>query len=154
MPNKKLSRRDAFKILGATLGATVLANLPSKWSKPEVISGVLPAHAQATCGPLTFLGSGSIVNVGQNGTYAPSVTISSPTANISLNLSASSISGGAISPVVGPIGTYLTNAGGTATAAPAIPYSFGILDGTITFTWSFVNASDGCDIQDIQLSYT
>lgn len=51
-PKKKLSRRDAFKILGATLGATVLANLPSKWSKPEVVSGVLPAHAQSTSAPV------------------------------------------------------------------------------------------------------
>ena len=49
--SKKLSRRDAFKILGATLGATVLANLPSKWSKPELVSGVLPAHAQSTSTP-------------------------------------------------------------------------------------------------------
>lgn len=49
--NKKLSRRDAFKVLGAALGATVLANLPSKWSKPEVVSGVLPVHAQSTTAP-------------------------------------------------------------------------------------------------------
>ena len=49
--NKKISRRDAFKVLGATLGATVLANLPSKWSKPEVVRGVLPAHAQSTSAP-------------------------------------------------------------------------------------------------------
>ena len=46
---KKLSRRDAIKLLGAAAGATVLANLPSKWSKPELASGVLPAHAQTSC---------------------------------------------------------------------------------------------------------
>ena len=50
--NKKLSRRDAIKLLGATAGATVLANLPSKWSKPEIVSGVLPAHAQSTGTPV------------------------------------------------------------------------------------------------------
>lgn len=45
---KKLSRRDALKILGAAAGATVLANLPSKWTKPELAAGVLPAHAQTS----------------------------------------------------------------------------------------------------------
>lgn len=45
---KKLSRRDAIKLLGAAAGATVLANLPSKWSKPELASGVIPAHAQTS----------------------------------------------------------------------------------------------------------
>jgi len=48
-PNKKLSRRDAIKLLGAAAGASVLANLPTKWSKPSLASGVLPAHAQTTC---------------------------------------------------------------------------------------------------------
>ena len=46
--NKKLSRRDAIKLLGAAAGAAALANLPAKWSKPELVSGVLPAHAQST----------------------------------------------------------------------------------------------------------
>ena len=46
--NKKLSRRDAIKLIGAAAGAAALANLPSKWSKPEVINGVLPAHAQTS----------------------------------------------------------------------------------------------------------
>jgi len=45
---KKLSRRDAIKLLGAAAGASVLANLPSKWSKPELADGVLPAHAQTS----------------------------------------------------------------------------------------------------------
>jgi hypothetical protein len=45
MTEKKLSRRDAMKILGAAIGAAALATLPSKWDKPEVLSGVLPAHA-------------------------------------------------------------------------------------------------------------
>ena len=47
--HKKLSRRDTIKLLGAAAGAAALANLPSKWSKPELVSGVLPAHAQTSC---------------------------------------------------------------------------------------------------------
>jgi len=44
----KISRRDAIKLLGAVTGATVLANLPSKWKTPEIARGVLPAHAQTS----------------------------------------------------------------------------------------------------------
>jgi len=49
----KLSRREAIKILGAATGASLLANLPSKWSKPEITGSQLPAFAQ-TSGP-TFI---------------------------------------------------------------------------------------------------
>lgn len=45
---KNLSRRDALKVLGAAAGAVALANLPEKWSSPELASGVLPAHAQTS----------------------------------------------------------------------------------------------------------
>lgn len=53
-PQKKVSRRDAIKLIGAAAGAAALANLPSKWSKPELVSGVLPAHAQTSCAAVTF----------------------------------------------------------------------------------------------------
>ena len=46
MTEKKLSRRDAMKLLGAAIGAAALANLPSKWNTPELAAGVLPAHAR------------------------------------------------------------------------------------------------------------
>ena len=45
---KKLSRRDAIKLIGAATGASLLASLPTKWTKPEVTAGVLPAHAQTS----------------------------------------------------------------------------------------------------------
>lgn len=45
---KKLSRREALKLLGAATGAVVLANLPIKWSTPELATGLLPAHAQTS----------------------------------------------------------------------------------------------------------
>ena len=45
---KQLTRRDALKMLGAAVGAAALANLPSKWSTPELAKGVLPAHAQVS----------------------------------------------------------------------------------------------------------
>lgn len=46
---KKVTRRDAIKLLGAAAGAAMLANVPTKWSKPSLMSGVLPAHAQTSC---------------------------------------------------------------------------------------------------------
>ncbi|MCB2179931.1 twin-arginine translocation signal domain-containing protein [bacterium] len=49
--NNQLSRRDALKVLGAAAGATALANLPKKWNSPELLSGVLPAHAQTSILP-------------------------------------------------------------------------------------------------------
>jgi len=64
---KKISRRDAIKVLGAATGASLLANLPAKWSKPELTGAVLPAHAQTSNCPIgssamsVFVeGSGSI----------------------------------------------------------------------------------------------
>jgi len=49
MTEKKLSRREAIKLLGAAAGASVLADLPRKWSKPSLKGGVLSAHAQTSC---------------------------------------------------------------------------------------------------------
>ena len=51
---KKLTRRDAIKLIGAAAGASVLANIPAKWSKPSLAGGLIPAHAQTSnCGPGT-----------------------------------------------------------------------------------------------------
>lgn len=53
---RKLSRRDAIKLLGAAAGASVLASLPTKWTKPEITTGVLPAHAQTSaCSYAVFI---------------------------------------------------------------------------------------------------
>ena len=49
MTEKKLSRRDSIKILGTAIGASALANLPKKWSKPELTGSSLPVHAQTSC---------------------------------------------------------------------------------------------------------
>ena len=48
---KKLSRREAIKLLGTATGASLLANLPSKWSRPELSGGSIPAHAQTSLCP-------------------------------------------------------------------------------------------------------
>jgi hypothetical protein len=55
-----LNRREVLKALMASGGAlAVAAFLPSKWGKPMVEAGVLPAHAQGSiCIELTFIESG------------------------------------------------------------------------------------------------
>lgn len=45
---KKVSRRQAIKLLTATAGAATLASMPNKWVKPILKAGVLPAHAQTS----------------------------------------------------------------------------------------------------------
>ena len=52
MSQNKLSRREAIKILGTATGASLLANIPAKWSRPEVTGSQLPAFAQTSCGSL------------------------------------------------------------------------------------------------------
>jgi hypothetical protein len=43
-----ISRREVLKAMAAVTGAAALAGLPSKWKKPVVQVGALPAHAQGT----------------------------------------------------------------------------------------------------------
>jgi len=45
---KKVSRRQAIKLLTATAGAATMASVPNKWVKPILKAGVLPAHAQTS----------------------------------------------------------------------------------------------------------
>lgn len=59
---KQLSRREALKLLGAAVGAATLANLPNKWSTPQISAGVLPAHAQSTCTRIFSASYASTVN--------------------------------------------------------------------------------------------
>jgi len=65
----KLSRREAIKILGTATGASLLANLPAKWSKPELAGSFLPAHAQSSCTVLVFVST--TVSIGNNITQIP-----------------------------------------------------------------------------------
>ena len=48
MTEKKLSRRDAIKLLGAAIGGAALSTLPPKWSKPVLAASQLPVHAQTS----------------------------------------------------------------------------------------------------------
>jgi hypothetical protein len=43
-PTKRLSRRDALKLLGTAAGGSMMAALPPKWTSPRVTPGSLPAN--------------------------------------------------------------------------------------------------------------
>ena len=149
MTRKNISRRDAIKLLGAATGATLLANLPSKWSKPELVSGVLPVHAETSCGPLTFtsavnqnFGSSAYTNTGRGCDQSMDIVVQISAAQIvPLTLQTNVV--GSVTwnePNAAPDGTYYTNSSGQLTLHIDMFW-----DNFVYFNWSFLNASDGCD---------
>ena len=147
--NKKISRRDAIKALAAVSGAAVLANLPSKWNKPELVSGVLPAHAQTSILHTLLCDLDQTVNEPDSDQYTSGVTINPATLGIvmrwTMALNNVSLDNGA-DPVTG---TVATNAAGYASIlTPPVTIINAGLDASVVVTWSFENASDGtgnCD---------
>ena len=138
---KKISRRDAMKILAAAAGGAALANIPSKWTKPGLEIGVLPAHAAtsmlaaAACGANTNFAPGNV-----NDTATSSVTISPARAGVLMHFNA--VSSGSFSSGYFPqSGDVATNASGVATAL--IQAGCSLTGDIIQVTWSFVNPSDG-----------
>lgn len=149
--SKKISRRDAIKLLGAVTGATVLANLPSKWSTPQLASGVLPAHAQTSSILHTLTCDlNQDVNEPDSDQYTSGVTISPATSGIvmrwtmTLNNVALAISGDPTTSIA------VTNGSGYASVGTPLVtiINFALGLAITTVTWSFENASDGtgsCD---------
>ncbi len=142
----KLSRRDALKILGAAAGASVLANLPSKWTKPELATGVLPAHAQ-TSGTHTVTAGISDPQANFCQDLISTATITPPTSGIPLHyvITRSNSSTLLTSPAA-LTGTIPTDVSGTATLTITVDINFPSVfntGDTITVTWSFEHSSDG-----------
>jgi len=146
--NKKLSRRDAMKILAASAGAIALANLPSQWSKPGLEVGVLPVHAQTSVipeppEPHTLPADGiQIEGFCYPTDMINSVTISPADAGILLNYSIST-TGGTVN-ITAPAalnGSVMTDATGTASLTITADDITGM--GTIVIVWSFANSSEG-----------
>jgi hypothetical protein len=142
--NKQLSRRDAIKLLGAAAGATVLANLPSRWSKPELASGVIPAHAQTSEPAFYFVtcdGDFSFQSSPFNGTIG--VTVSPNIAGISMNY----LLLGGYNPTEQdvqinglPVNPVLTGAGGVI----SIPVTISVTpisanSGSLSIYWTFTD---------------
>jgi hypothetical protein len=150
-PSKEVSRRDAMKILAAVAGAAALANLPSKWSTPELATGVLPAHAQ-TSNPLTVYTLAAAPNDPQANfcQELPSIARITPIAAgimlnyvITTNSAPLAVGPGIIITSPPLTGTVPTDAFGEAQLTIIVDQFSFLADDTITVTWSFANASDG-----------
>jgi hypothetical protein len=165
---KKLSRRDAMKILAAAAGATTLANLPTQWSKPGLEVGVLPVHAQTSLAPTAqstqtpqpsqtppptrtptpapilhtlAAGADQTVSLCFPTDISTTVIISPTDPGISMRYVITPSAGVTIFVPAVLAGTVPTDATGTAslTINAADPNG----TGTITVLWSFANTSDG-----------
>ncbi len=157
----KISRRDALKILTAATGAAALANLPSKWSKPGLEVGVLPAHAQTSVlhillppAEAELIPPDSACYHGQQVRFT--AEIAPPTPGIMLQYALAYVSqDGAITSPVPPTGSLPTNASGQAsviaTVTPDSPMMGTI--GLLTVEWSFVSSSVGSNTvsQDVAI---
>ena len=138
---KKISRRDAIKLLGAVTGATVLANLPTKWNTPEIASGVLPAHAQtsttlftATCGPFSDIEP-------DTDQLTFSILIDPPVSGIIMRWSISFTNAEYDNPLSPTSGTVATVNGTATLLTDSITSTFG--QGSVDVFWGFDNPANG-----------
>jgi hypothetical protein len=143
-PSKEISRRDAIKILAAVVGATTLANIPDKWSKPGMEVGVLPAHAQTSLSHTLAAGADDPAVNDCWPTLLSTVTITPKTSGIPMHYVITQTGTAVIDPLIPLIGTVLTDGSGVASLSITFVTPFDSLAGNIvTVTWTFENASDG-----------
>ena len=139
----KISRRDAMKILAAAAGATALANIPDRWTRPDMEVGVLPAHAQTSPGLYTITAGASEPDANYCFPLISTATISPPTFGIELRYTITPSPAGLsiLSPT--PLsGTLFTDSSGNGELIIDVDEPFDVSD-TVTVNWSFENPSDG-----------
>lgn len=144
-PSKEISRREALKILGAVAGAAALANLPSKWSKPELLRGTLPAHAQTSPTGSLIAGLDNDAADFCSGFITSTVAIDPAVAGITLRYTI--VLTGAGLTIALPVlltDTLVTLAGGLQSLDISGISSFAPGD-TIAVTWEFEDPADGVD---------
>jgi hypothetical protein len=135
----KVSRRDAVKILAAAVGATALANLPGKWTKPSLNVGILPAHALTSSHTLTA-GADQIVDFCFPTPLVSTVTISPADPGILMKYTIIPDPNITISSPL--TGTALTNSSGVASVTFTAVTS-AVFAVTVGVEWEFANPSDG-----------
>jgi hypothetical protein len=150
MTEKKISRRDAMKMLGVAVGAAALSTLPSKWNTPELVAGVLPAHARQSGGPgtqlHTFLEPLSLVDISPGSGYLDaSRQIFPPDGGIVLAYNI--IIDGSITLTVPNSGTITTNSSGYAQFLDL--YSGAQTFDSINMIFTFQNPAEGTDSSQV-----
>jgi hypothetical protein len=158
-PTKQMSRRDAMKLLGAAAGATVLANLPTKWNTPELTAGVLPAHAQtsghvillcetapgAPVGPQSegrLLGDGP-VSIGAGGPLSTAALIDPPDLGISMHYKIVLTNLSTSDPLEGDVPTGTVPIAGVALVTIGVVIDNLSLPVVADATWTFTSPADG-----------
>ena len=136
---KKISRRDAVKLLGVAVGAAALSGLPSKWNKPALAASELPAHAQTSvvayaidCG-----GNGNIPAVAAF-TFFPTAGITSRMAGVVIDYTVT-LTGLLVS--ASPLSGSMTTGGNGIAQGAGINLSKGIPGNTITVTYRSANGA-------------
>jgi hypothetical protein len=138
----KVSRRDAVKILTAVAGATALANIPSKWTKPSLDIGILPAHAQTSGVHTLAVGPDQNVDYCSPANLVSTVTISPGASGIPMKYTIVASTNVTISSPASPTGTALTNSSGVASVTVNAS-TFDVNPTTVEVTWEFANPSEG-----------
>lgn len=141
---KNISRRDAIKILTAVAGAVALANIPSKWSKPELGIGVLPAHAQTSTSYTLDVGlSDPAANFCFP--FTSTAAITPPDVGIPMHYSIATTGIVSVTSPVALTGTVSTDASGIAALSISVDTSLGAFNkgDIVTVVWTFENVSDG-----------
>jgi len=134
---KKISRRDAIKLLAAAVGAATVANLPSEWSKPAMAASELPEHAQQSVGNgIVTAGPDVALECNQQGIpFTSTATITPARSGVFLHYAITADPG--VTLISATSGTLATGASGD------VSLIVGYGSGSVTVTWSFVNPADG-----------
>jgi hypothetical protein len=141
MTEKKISRRDAMKILGAAIGGAALSTLPPQWSKPALAASQLPEHArQSAYGAYNIVADADVINgLGcSNSQMTSTATVTPHTAEFLLRYDIAG-SDASVTFTTPTPGTVLTVNG----VATVTVQGFSTGSGTLTVTWSFANPADG-----------
>jgi len=147
--SKKLSRRDALKILGAAAGASVLINLPDKWTKPQLHSGMLPAHAQSSL--IRYALTCDVnqdVSEPSNSSYTSGVTIAPNNSGITMRWSIT-LDNVILDTGTDPLtGTVATDGSGYATInTPAVSIIDPASSSSVTVNWELDDpAAEGANV--------
>lgn len=153
-PTKKVSRRDAIKLLTAVAGATALANTPARWNKPDLKVGVLPVHAQTSVVTpiytLTAEADDSVSFCGNDPIQLTSTAIISPiTSGILLRFTITS-TGVTVTPPL--TGTIATNASGIVSLSIDTDGGNSGNNNEVTIVWGFENSSQGTNTDSQQFT--
>lgn len=134
---KKISRRDAMKLLAAAVGAATVANLPSEWNQPALAASELPEHARQSVITSIRAGADQLLNA-CHVNLTSTACISPAKSGVVLRYTIS-VTGG--TKVATPVSsTRTTDASGCVSLDIT---GTGLYLGSLSVTWTFDDPADG-----------